>query len=498
MALKVPFAPLRSLGFIALFTMALIILVQYAAAWYGLEVVKESKENEFNRHLSDVGKIAQPLLREPSIDIAEIAVQSTDPSSIPDEAERASRFLAQIGPELREPFQEFADRTRLKRLLLIDTRGRVLLNTGDPNRVFVPFEFLDIDRDKFELALVGQIAESLTYSVETETIKRVYVPIREMAGGSVAAVLCITAGPDYLGALDRLAQNMRILSAVSTVLVLVIGLIVYRLLVRQQRYEQQAAHADRLKSLGALAAGFAHEVRNPLEIIRACTEDLERTLIESPSAPPVAAEACRDVLEEVDRLNWLVGQFLQYSRGDEARPEAESAGAVECITSAVSMLRHTGEKKGVSIVWKAPEQRAGISPSEVKLAESSLRQIVINLVLNAIQATPAGGRVELIAEQTPKMFRLSVYDTGPGVSANIRARVFDPFFTTREEGSGLGLAIAHQLASRAGGRLVCEERPLGAGACFVLELPRAAMARAAQPAGVAQASPRPNPSGELV
>lgn len=498
MPLKHPFAPLRSLGFIALFTMALIVMVQYGVAWYGLEVVKVSKENEFNRHLADVGKIAQPLLRGSAIDIAEIAVQVPDESANGnDPAVEAGRFLQQLDRGTTEPFYELAERARLNGLTLLDTKGRVLLSTADPERVLVPFEFLEIDRDKFESALVGQIAESLSYSVGADPLKRIYVPIRDVDRESVAAVLCLTAGPDYLGALNRLGKNMRVLSLISTALVCVIGLIVYRLLVRQRRYEQQAEHADRLKSLGSLAAGFAHEVRNPLEIIGACTEDLQHTLRDATAGPPDALEACGDILEEVDRLNRLVGQFLQYSRADSARDGSETAPALRTVDSAVSMLRHAAEKQGVSIVWRPTSNWSDGEDVQVTLGDGSLRQVVVNLVMNAIQATPNGGRVELMPETTPKFFRLSVHDTGPGIPPASRPHIFDPFFTTREEGSGLGLSIAHQLVERAGGRITCEERPLGAGACFIVEIPRVAGPARSAASPLPQAT-RKEASGELV
>ena len=281
---------------------------------------------------------------------------------------------------------------------------------------------------------------------------------------------------------------MGILSVISTISVLLIGLLVYRLLVRQRRFEQRAAHADRLSSLGSLAAGFAHEVRNPLQIITACAQDLERSLGQEPHSSVEAAESCRDIQDEVDRMNRLVNQFLQYSRPDTPT-DKRSARLALCLESAVGLLKHAAEKRGISIIWSAASIDSELT---VAIEPDALRQIVLNLMLNAIQASPDDGRVDVHAEGEPKQVRLIIRDEGSGVPETIRFRIFDPFFTTRAEGSGLGLSIAHQLAVRAGGKIECEDRPSGRGASFVLTLPRPAHERpAAAPVTAQPSSPKP-------
>lgn len=464
----------RSPGSIALLLIALILCVQYGAAWYGIEMARVSKETDFNSHLQVLGEIAQLQLRDPAVELAELAAEIDEQFGEEPGAAAAgpapmavAEFASGGDTFMRSPFEDFVAKTRLRNLTLLDHGGRVLYRNGlaDEN-LLAPFDFLEIDREQFDRALHGSLAESLAYSVDSGPVKRVYVPIYDLDGHSIAGVLCLTAGRDYLGTLSKLSQNLRLLSMVSTLLVLIVGLIVYRLVARQREYERRAAHTDRLSSLGSLAAGFAHEIRNPLEIISACTEDLERSLARERASEPL--ESCRDILEEVDRMNHLVSQFLQYSRADGAGGAAGSAEIGPSIGSVLAMLRHAAEKKGVTLVW---EQAESLNGATVAIADGGLRQIVINLVMNAVEAAPEGGRVELVARLEPRRLRLQVHDDGPGVAPGLRSRIFDPFFTTRAEGSGLGLAIAHQLAARAGGKLICEELPRTSGACFTLTLP---------------------------
>lgn len=464
---------LQSTGFIAILLIGLVLSVQYLGAWYGLEILRISKESELESHLKDLGRMAPPEMLRESLALADAAYEITEGSSAasldlagPD-SPLAEEFRVRTALTPRSQFDSFAANARLKGLHLLDDTGRILHSTSEPDRVWGTFDYLDMDREQFESALEGQTAGSLAYRSKNSPLKRVYVPVLDPDTDGVAAVLCLTAGRDFLAELDAVGEAMTALTIISTILILLIGWLVYRLLNRQKKYERQAAHADRLSSLGTLAAGFAHEVRNPLEIIGACTEDLERTLRES-SAPAQTQEACRDILEEVERLNRLVGQFLQYSRADATDASGGQSSVAQSISSALAMLRHPAEKKKVSLslstTFASNDDRASIS-------ESALRQIIINLVLNAIQASPEDGRVEIEASADHNSIRIAVSDNGPGISSAVRARLFEPFFTTRSEGSGLGLAIAHQLARATGGSLDYLDRP-GTGACFVLLLPR--------------------------
>ena len=380
------------------------------------------------------------------------------------------------------PLVEFALQSRLNKLVLINPDGRVLYDTVQPERLLTSFDFWALDGQEIRQALDGHPAASPAYTAGAEPRKRYYAPILDQSG-KTAALLCLVAGRDYLGQIDRLARGTRRLNLALTLLLAGVGWMIYGLLRRQRRMEQASAEADRLAALGRLAAGFAHELRNPLEIIRAFTEDLARTLhspAEGPEGRAHAAEACGDIVEEVDRMNHLVGQFLNYSRGGRASadapgalaPASAPASAMEELRAVLTILAPMAERQGVRLD-PAVQAAAAADEARVALGVDSLKQVLMNLLLNAIQVSPRGGRVWTEVRASGRAVELRVCDEGSGVAASDRARIFEPFFTTRTDGAGLGLAISRQIAAAAGGSLDLAAPPNGRGACFMLSLPRA-------------------------
>ncbi|MCL5269321.1 MAG: ATP-binding protein [bacterium] len=490
-------------GFWALLLLVLILGIQYVRGWYGLGLTRISKERELEQHLADLGNLAQPLLRQAALDLTDLEVDTTWQNaessgdwlgSRPD----ADLYRKGLRDEDVQPLVEFARRARLTKVVLLDAGGRVLYDTGDPERLLRPFDFAAIDRAEIASALNGQSRALPSYETAQSPFKRFYVPIWESpgwihpapaaspaadAGGDtngypadrVVAVLCLVAGRGYLDQIALLEKQMNRVNGILTVLMLLVALIIYRLMRRQRSMELQAVEADRLASLGALAAGFAHELRNPLEIIRAFTEDLERTL-SGGGQTAEALEACQEIVEEVDRMNRLVGRFLSYSRGAENGSAAGRARVLDALHSVTTILRPSADKRAVALATELAGNPRGEEAARwtAALDAGALKQVLMNLALNAIQASPEGGRVTLTAEARPRELELRVRDEGPGIPARDAARIYEPFFTTRPGGSGLGLAVSRQIALRAGGSLTHESPRSGGGTCFVLRLPRAA------------------------
>ncbi|MDW7710608.1 MAG: ATP-binding protein [Deferrisomatales bacterium] len=238
--------------------------------------------------------------------------------------------------------------------------------------------------------------------------------------------------------------------------------------------EEQLRAADRLAAMGQLAAGVTHEIRNPLGSIRGTAEILRE---EFPPGHP-KAEFLDILVRETERLNRVVEDFLGYARqGQQAETEACDLGKVVHQTAALTEAQ--ARKAGVEVRCEVPE---GLT---VRGSPGQLTQVVLNLVLNAVQASPPGGEVRVTAEVRPgrvpgreyrevegKLVFLQVEDRGPGLPADVLSHAFQPFFTTKEEGTGLGLAISKRIAEAHGGRIAAENRP-ERGARFTLILPLA-------------------------
>jgi PAS domain S-box-containing protein len=209
---------------------------------------------------------------------------------------------------------------------------------------------------------------------------------------------------------------------------------------------------ERLAAVGELSAAVAHEVRNPLGAIFNALEMLRREL----------DHPLLEVLtEESDRLNRIVADLLDFARPCEPRFSGESIRKVinQALQSVDLASRHIDVELQLS-------NEIDQLPMDGRL----VRQLLINLFENAVQAMPVGGRLSIRTERTGDALRLSVSDNGPGVPPHLRERVFAPFFTTKATGTGLGLAVVKRIAESHGGSVHLEPT-LDVGAAFRVEIP---------------------------
>jgi signal transduction histidine kinase len=228
---------------------------------------------------------------------------------------------------------------------------------------------------------------------------------------------------------------------------------------------QQWLQAARLADLGTFAAGVAHEVNTPLASIASCAEGLERRLASGGLSPEEQREYLQTIAREAYRAHETMAGLLSLARPDpgEVRPVA----LAEVASDGARLLRHSMDRGGVTLDLAVP---ADLPLVDANPAE--MQQVLLNLLKNALDASPVGGRVRVVGRQEGEEVWLEVTDQGPGVAAADRDRIFDPFFTTKSagKGTGLGLAVSFRIAERHGGRLEHADVP-GGGALFRLVLP---------------------------
>ncbi len=217
--------------------------------------------------------------------------------------------------------------------------------------------------------------------------------------------------------------------------------------------------AERLYALGQLSAGLAHEIRNPLASIEGAAVVVQR---ESHSE-----ERRREFLDiiqkECRRLNRLLSSFLDFAK--PRQPHLRTVDVDVLLDSVIVLARHAKQHGRVYLQKQVPP---GLSALECD--PEQLKQVLLNLTMNAVQATPEGGTVLLAAEQKETHLTIDVRDPGPGISPDDLDRIFDPFFTTKESGTGLGLSVAHQIVTHHGGTLTVS-RNSPEGATFRISLP---------------------------
>lgn len=220
--------------------------------------------------------------------------------------------------------------------------------------------------------------------------------------------------------------------------------------------EEQLRRADRLSTLGELAAGMAHELRNPLASIKGTAEILKGDY----KPEDKKFEFISIMVKEVERLNRVVEEFLRFARPIPLQTAEVDLG--EEIGSVVHLVK--GQAPGVDI------EVVPFSTPSIKADREKLVQVFLNLILNAVQAMPNGGRLTVSASKVDGNVEVSFRDTGSGIPEENRDKLFKPFFTTKSAGTGLGLAISNRIIEAHGGAITFESEA-GKGTTFMVRLP---------------------------
>lgn len=300
---------------------------------------------------------------------------------------------------------------------------------------------------------------------DAETVFEIVQHLGAIHASVVVAVQ--TDDQDTVGLLTVNDERMRDAFAYDEISLLVgLGVALGAAFGRSVQY-RSAKERDRLVALGEMAAGLAHEIRNPLGAIKATAQLLTDTRSSTPDG-----EFLDIIVDEVDRLNRVVGAFLDYARPSLTEPT--SCDPVSTVEKTVQLLSAEPLAVGPSLVLEV-----GRDVPEVRMDAERLRQVVWNLARNALEALAGKGELRIrIGRADAHAFdprkgdvvEIEISDNGPGIDETVRPHLFVPFVTTKSKGTGLGLAMSHRLVASAGGRIdVRSER--GRGTTFVVRLP---------------------------
>jgi two-component system sensor histidine kinase HydH len=227
-----------------------------------------------------------------------------------------------------------------------------------------------------------------------------------------------------------------------------------------QHLRKEVERSQRLAAVGSLAAGVAHEIRNPLSSIKGFATYFRQRYGEVPDDVKVA-----DIMiQEVDRLNRVITELLEFSRPMELKRKATDLA--ELVRHTLGTLEGQAREKGIMVHADLPPGLPGAS-----IDADRMTQVFLNLFLNALAATDRGGVLSVgVALQDGRSLRVTVTDTGTGIRKEDLGRIFDPYFTTKSSGTGLGLAIVHQIVEAHGGEIRLDSEP-GKGTTFTILFP---------------------------
>ena len=448
---KIP--PLAAAAFIVM-----VLVVFNLSNWRMMRLLERSKEEDLSRRVSSVSKVIAESLTEPAPPGVLLTLVHQTPESrdatldvYPDTPEyetlatRLSRLKASSG---------------LAQILLLTLEGDVVADsnyrflTGEP----LPFA---IDTQYLQGALRGSEATTPLYEWEGEHFERDYQAITDSDGTTIGVVMS-SISADYLQGMRQVRTQVLRLWLLSSVFLVLLGIWLYRTFAYVARLERRALQKVRVEAMGALAGGVAHELRNPLAIIRALAEEIEA------DQPAInrSVENSRDIIAETQRLSDLVTHFLSLSRSPEAA-EAQRVGLNDEVERVVQLMRKSSPPE---VIFEMDLPRENLN---VQGDARALRQLLLNLLVNAREALhDCAGRVDITLRVKRHFAELRIHDSGPGIAPKDLGRVFEPFFTTRPTGTGLGLAISRGIAENMGGELNLESSK-GNGTTAIVTLPLA-------------------------
>jgi signal transduction histidine kinase len=336
------------------------------------------------------------------------------------ELDRVQKLTAEIQQEARQ-----GDLDRL--VGFIERRVRQQLELGA-----VTLKLLDPGKGRLRPMTATESRETQTASSVEDQI----FPVRQ--GSALAAVLRAEPHGAALSGETRAALEFLCEQLPG-------ALDLCRLIEEKLQLERELAERERLAVLGQMAASISHNLKNPLGSIKTILQ----VQLESPELPEAMRAETRMVLEEVSRLSGKLNQLLQFSRPAVSGGDVEAVCDARAIAEQVSgVLRHEAERRGVAL-------DVDVRPAGAQVAASAeaVSEILSNLVVNALEATPRGGNVWLHGSLNGSGYLFTVEDDGPGVPGRAQEKILQPFFTTKTQGTGLGLAIVVRRVEEFGGKL---------------------------------------------
>jgi signal transduction histidine kinase len=364
---------------------------------------------------------------------------------------------AVVGTARRE-LREILDANDLADIFLFDAAETTVLDLRGAYPEGEPNPALGFDVVAATEALAGLPSYTRLYESQGVVLKSGYAPVFDDTSAVIGGV-GVEASAAFFSVLETVRGALLGAAGVVSLGMVLLGAGFVRIQQREGRLEARLRRAETLASMGQMTAMLAHEIRNPLGIIRGAAETLAERYDLADD------EVYRFIPEEVDRLHQTLGAYLEFSRVDRPR---EVVDLGEAVRRTAGLAGPELERYGIAVTVDVAEEALPVRGSA-----PMVQQALLNLVLNARDAMPEGGALTLGAARRGGRIEVVVRDTGVGMTEAVAARALTPFFTDKEKGSGLGLAVVGRVVEECGGRIAIDSGP-GRGTTVTLAFPRAA------------------------
>ncbi len=423
---------------------ALLLTAFNLGSWFFLKQMDNYLEQELEKRLTSIARLADRILLKQYID----------------------DLLSNLEPEfalfyIRQDLNNLIDKQELQAAFIIDRNFQVLVEGSRDFLIEPSRSYLQQDSLAIEKAWQGEIAVSPIHVVEGNRFKNVYAPLRDVSL-DVVALLVLEANADFFEILGLFKRGLIIGGMISVGLIILFSFFISWMITLLIRTQESLKQSEKLAAMGQMAASMAHEIRNPLGIIKSTSDVLK----EKYARVDESDELFEYISEEVKRLNYLVNNFLSFAREPKLNPK--SADLDQVVKKAVAAIEREQLDKVIEINFD--------SIGEMKpfpFDEDAIQQVLFNLLINAIQAIDQKGKIEIGLIKTEfkgrSFAKLTISDNGSGIKGD-SSKIFDPFYSTKSSGSGLGLTISKQIIEKHGGWIEMESQP-GEGAVFRFYLP---------------------------
>ncbi len=426
--------------------MIVIVLVAFNfGSWFFLNRLSRSLDKELENRLSA---------------IAGLVGRQVQTTTFPDLISRGERLIAKTSIDLL--IDRLPREVNVQNIFLVE-RDFVCLKASQD--LFEPGEeifYLREDSSEVRRAWNGEITSSPLRLIASYRFKTAYAPVRD-SRGEIVCLVVVEASADFLNLLQPAKRQLVIGFIVSLGVVITLAFFWYKAISNFLRSQENLRRSERLAVMGQMAATVAHEIRNPLGIIKS-TAYVLRQRYEPPAQPD---EMFDFIPSEVQRLNRLVNDFLSLTR--DRQLNSTQSDLVKTVEKALAMVRSDEQANGVA--W---DFNSAVSSLPLRYDEEAITQVLLNLLFNAVQALEGKGKIAVrLQEEQEKgktVAHLNVQDDGPGLPAEPE-KIFEPFFTTKTRGSGLGLAVCKQLVEKHGGHIAAESEK-GKGTTMHVWLPK--------------------------
>jgi len=417
------------LRFLVFSTVIMLVLFNLGS-WFFLYRMQHFLEKELEKRLISIAGL---MVRNINTSDVEAIIASED--------EQWRRGLIQ--PELTR----LLDQQELEAAYIIERANQVILDDNRHGFVGNQRTYLSQDVAVIDSAWLGTISVSPIHVVEGNRFKNVYAPLTNEFL-EVPAVLVLEASADFFQLLALFKRGLIFGSLLSFGLIVIFAFFISWLITLLIRTHQSLQQKERLAVMGQMAASVAHEIRNPLGIIKGTADVLK----EKYSRENASDELFDYISAEVRRLNTLVNHFLSFAR--EPKLELKNADLSDVVEKAVAAMEREDSEKRVDFSVELQDKLGSFS-----FDANAIQQVLFNLLINAYQAVENLGvikiQIDRVKGKNGVYARVAVIDNGPGIAGDAD-KVFEPFYTTKSSGSGLGLAISKQIVEKHGGRIEVE------------------------------------------